>query len=160
MQFLSKVVVFLLCLELTSAVSGKFSLEDGVDITFPIHHQMKDNSSIFATRYAKTMTGCYEKYSKKECDATESRRMQMNMYQPSRQHNYTNVGFKKVRTPEKIWGDIKKFYTKNKDEEHPELWPRANTYVNSWDSVSQMVSFDDSVRLKCIGNAFHKFFLK
>ena len=79
----------------------------------------------------------------------------MNMDQPSSQHNYTEVGFKKIRTPDNIWGDIQKFYAKNKDEEQPELWPRANTYVNSWDSVTQMVSFDDRVRLKCSQKVYH-----
>ena len=155
MQFLSRVALILLCFEFTSAVPEEVKFEDGVDVTFPIHHQMKDTSSIFATRYANTMAGCYSKYSKEECDATESRRLQMNMDQPSSQHNYTEVGFKKIRTPDNIWGDIQKFYAKNKDEEQPELWPRANTYVNSWDSVTQMVSFDDRVRLKCSQKVYH-----
>lgn len=148
MHFLSKVGVLLLCLQLTSALSENVRFEDGVDVTFPIHHQLKDTSSIFATRYAKTMAGCYAKYTKEECDAMEISRLKMNMDQPSSQHNYTDVGFKKIRTPDAIWGDIQKFYAQNKDEEVPELWPRANTYVNSWDSATQMVTFEDNVRLK------------
>lgn len=150
MHFLSKVGVLLLCLELTSAETEKVRFEDGVDVTFPIHHQLRDTSSIFATRYAKTMAGCYAKYTKEECDAMESSRLNMNMDQPSSQHNYSDVGFKKIRTPDAIWGDIQKFYAQNNDKEVPELWPRANTYVNSWDSATQMVSFEDNVRLKHI----------
>lgn len=146
MQFLSKVAVLLLTFGLTTRAVPEDGIDDGVDVTFPIHHQMKDSFSIFATRYAKTMAGCYAKYSKMECDATESRRLQMNVDQPSSQHNYTQIGFKKIRTPATIWGDIQKFYAKNKNEEHPELWPRANTYINSWDSATQMVSFEDRVR--------------
>lgn len=121
--------------------------EDGVDVTFPIHHQLTDKSSMFAVRYEKTMAGCYEKYSKTECDNTERTRWQMNIDQPSSQHNYTEIGFKKTRVPVDIWSDILKFYATNKENEHPELWPRANTYVNSWDSVTQMVTFDNAVRV-------------
>lgn len=146
MQFLSKVAVLILTFGLTTRAVTGGGIDDGVDVTFPIHHQMKDSSSIFATRYAKTMAGCYAKYSKMECDATESRRLQMNMDQTSSQHNYTQIGFKKIRTPATIWGDIQEFYAKNKNEEHPEVWPRANTYINSWDSATQMVSFEDRVR--------------
>lgn len=125
--------------------SGQIRLEDGVDVTYPIHHQLDDKSSIFSVRYEATMAGCHEKFSKHECDFTERTRLQMNLNQPSSQHNYTSIGFKKTRVPHDIWEDIQNFYAKNREEEHPEILPRGNTYVNSWDSVTQMVNIDDPV---------------
>jgi hypothetical protein len=126
--------------------SDEVRLEDGVDITYPIHHQLKDKSSIFSVRYEATMAGCHEKFSKHECDFTERTRLQMNLDQPSSQHNYTTMGFKKTKVPLDIWEDIQEFYTKNREEEHPEILPRGNTYVNSWESITQMVNIDDPVK--------------
>jgi hypothetical protein len=125
---------------------------DGVDVSFPMHHQFKDKSSVFAKRYLNSMAGCYAKYSKNECDATERARIAMNLEQPKKQHNYTESGFKKTRVPAEVWGDIQTFFAENKDKEKPESWPRGNTYVNSWESPSYMVSFEDGVR-----NAFNSF---
>eukprot|EP00596_Hydrurales_sp_CCMP1899_P004049 CAMPEP_0119051006 /NCGR_PEP_ID=MMETSP1177-20130426/72760_1 /TAXON_ID=2985 /ORGANISM="Ochromonas sp, Strain CCMP1899" /LENGTH=474 /DNA_ID=CAMNT_0007030053 /DNA_START=344 /DNA_END=1768 /DNA_ORIENTATION=+ len=90
------------------------------------------------------MDGCYKAYSKGECDATERARMAMNLAQPQHQHNYTEMGFKKTRVPMEVWADIQAFYEENKHKEAKEDWPRGNTYVNSWDSPSQMISFEDT----------------
>lgn len=120
---------------------------NGVDISFPIHHYIQDKSSVFAKRYQSSMDGCYKAYSKGECDATERARMAMNLEQPPHQHNYTEMGFKKTRVPIEVWADIQSFYEENKNKEAKEDWPRGNTYVNSWDSPSQMISFEDSVRI-------------
>jgi hypothetical protein len=103
--------------------SDQVRLEDGVDTTYPIHHQLEDKSSIFSVRYETTMAGCHEKFSKHECDFTERTRLQMNLDQPSSQHNYTTIGFKKTKVPHDIWEDIQEFYSKNKEEEHPEILP-------------------------------------
>lgn len=118
--------------------------EYGVDISFPIHHYI-DNSKapFFAKRYADMMKGCYDKFSRRECDATERARMDMNLNQPRSQHNYTEIGFKKVRAPAAAWEPLIAFYEANKDAEKLEDWPRGNTYVNSWDSPSYMVSLEN-----------------
>lgn len=126
-------------------VTCHIHLEDGVDTTYPIHHQLEDKSSIFSARYETTMAGCHEKFSKHECDFTERTRLQMNLDQPSSQYNYTTIGFKKTRVPHDIWEGIQEFYSKNREEEHPEMLPRGDTHVNSWDSVTKMVNIDDPV---------------
>ena len=116
----------------------------GVDVSFPIHHYLdKSKSPFFAKRYSDMMKGCYTKYSQRECDATERARLEMNKNQPATQHNYTDIGFKKLRAPTAAWEPLISFYEANKHLEKPEEWPRGNTYVNSWESPTYMVSFEN-----------------
>jgi hypothetical protein len=56
----------------------------------------------FKKRYESLMDGCYKYYSQRECDATERARLEMNLAQPKTEHNYTEVGFKKIRLPKGI----------------------------------------------------------
>ena len=108
----------------------------GVDVSFPIHHSVskfQDTNSVYAQRYRKTMEGCYKAYSKGECDATERARIDMCLTQPRSQHNYTEVGFKKMKVPSLIWGEILRFWEENKEREIEEDWPPGNTYVNNWE---------------------------
>ena len=42
------------------------------------------------------MEKCGAKYSMRECESTENARVRMNLEQAAEQHNYTEVGFKKV----------------------------------------------------------------
>ena len=118
----------------------------GVDVSFPIHHSVskfQDTNSVHAQRYRKTMDGCYKAYSRGECDATERARIDMCLTQPRSQHNYTEIGFKKMRVPALIWGDLLRFWEENKEKEIEEDWPPGNTYVNNWESPSYMVSFEN-----------------
>ena len=116
----------------------------GVDTSFPIHHNtFTDKHSVHAKRYQRSMQGCYKAFSRGECDATERARIAMNFDQPRTQHNYTEIGFKKMRVPAQIWPDILKFWEENKEKEAAEDWPPGNTYVNFWESPSYMVSFEN-----------------
>lgn len=114
----------------------------GVDVSFPIHRYMK-GSSYFKTQYEKMMSGCYAKYSKRQCDSNEMARMEMNLQQPKSQHNYTEMGFKKLRVPAAAWEPLIDFYNRNKHKEKLESWPPGNTYTNNWDAPSYMISFED-----------------
>ncbi len=67
----------------------------------------------------------------------------MNLDQPRTQHNYTELGFKKIRIPDELFKQLLQFYEENKSLAAPEQWPRANTYVNSWESATMMVSFEN-----------------
>jgi hypothetical protein len=58
--------------------------------------------------------------------------------------NYTDVGFKKIRAPEKVFKLIKEFWDKNKDKGKPENWGIGNTYTNNWISMTDMVSVEDT----------------
>lgn len=117
----------------------------GVDVTFPIHHKLNPNSE-YGQKYAKMMQGCYDAYTKRECDMVEEQRIDMSLLQPSSQHNYTELGFKKMKVPENVWEAISAFWTKNKDNPAPEKWPRGNTYTNHWDAPTEFVSVDDTAR--------------
>jgi len=116
----------------------------GVDISFPIHHYIDGKKSPWwKQRYEKSMEGCYELYSQRECDATERARLDMSKRQPAQQPNYTEVGFKKAHLPEDAWNQLLSFYEKYKDQSQPEAWGRGNTYVNTWESPSHMISFEN-----------------
>ena len=143
----------LLCLLLAvtkSNGSEAITADYGVDISFPMHQYIQDKDSIFSKRYEESMEGCYKAYSKVSCDATEHARMRMNLDQPRSQHNYTEQGFKKTRVPDDLFKEIQQFYQENIRRGKYEEWPPGNTYVNSWVSRPQMISFDDRVRLKVI----------
>jgi prolyl 4-hydroxylase len=86
---------------------------------------------------------CYEKYSRRECDSTEKARVQMNLDQPQHHHNYTTLGFKKLKAPDSLFTILSNFFMTNKDNAVPEAWPRGNTYVNHWTSPTEMVSLED-----------------
>lgn len=68
----------------------------------------------------------------------------MTMRQPQSMQNYTEVGFKKIRAPEKLFSLIQEFWEKNKNNGQAEQWGIANTYTNNWQSASEMISVEDS----------------
>jgi len=97
--------------------------------------------------YEDFMQGCYDKYQQGKsggtCDATEHDRVKMSLNQPKDMTNYTEIGFKKIRTPPKVWELISDFWEKNKHTKANENWGRGNTYVNHWESPTHMVSVDN-----------------
>jgi hypothetical protein len=121
----------------------------GVDYSFPIHHSIKNNLNskdpmkrFYAQRYEDHINGCYEKFTFRECDANERARFEMSLEQPATQHNYTEMGFKKIKAPDHIYKPILEFYNQNKHKRKLEKWPRGNTYVNNWHTATHMVSFE------------------
>jgi prolyl 4-hydroxylase len=118
--------------------------EYGVDCSYPIHYGIqKKECPYFYEVYNKMMVGCFKLYSKRECEANEADRLKMNLAQPPTQHNYTTVGFKFGKVPQQIWDPLLKFYNQYKDKMKEEKWYRGSTVVNSWESKSYMISFED-----------------
>jgi len=122
--------------------------EYGVDCSYPIHHKLNTKSpypvkAMWAEKYAKMMQGCYDAFSFRECDSNERARIEMNFDQPRSQHNYTEIGFKKMRAPQSAWEPLIAFWNQHKTQERAEGWPRGNTYVNNWEVASYMVSLED-----------------
>ena len=114
---------------------------DGLDVSFPQHHYL-DEHTWQGKRYKKFIDGCYKAFGKKNCDATEMARINQNYGQPKFEHNYTTIGFKKMRVPAHVWDIVTKFWDTNwKDGagETLEKWPPGNTYTNNWDSPTYMV---------------------
>ena len=120
---------------LFSLQSYASTAEYGVDVSFPIfRRKLEEPQGVHAQRYEKAMKGCYDAYSKQECDATERARMAMNLAQPPSEYNYTEIGetntflvlscifilsffllllflgFKKTKVPAGIWAEIKEFW--------------------------------------------------
>ena len=43
--------------------------------------------------------------------------------------NYTELGYKKIKAPEKLFALLKEFWEKNKDKGKTESWGAGNTYT-------------------------------
>lgn len=129
--------------------SKEFPVKDGdnygVDVTFPIHHKL-DSSSMYGKAYDRMMKGCYDKYSRRECDMTEEQRLDQCLEQPRQHHNYTELGFMKMKVPEQVWSIVHQFWEDNKANPNRESWPRGNTYTNHWESPTEFVSVEDPTR--------------
>jgi hypothetical protein len=121
----------------------------GVDVSYPIHRFL-DPKSWQNQRYRRLMNGCAAAYSERECMGTERARLEMSMDQPASQHNYTELGFKKLKLPPHVWEALSTFYEQNKHLAVEEKWSRGYTYVNHWESPSFMVSVED-MRLQGAG---------
>ena len=95
--------------------------------------------------YDDFLQGCRDYYKKyaHACDSTERDRVEMSLRQPPSMKNYTDIGFKKIRTPDKVWKLIENFWEKNKDKKMPENWNKGNTYTNHWAAPTFMVSVED-----------------
>jgi prolyl 4-hydroxylase len=143
----SVVILFIICY-VSSVISeldlSRYPPEYGVDCSYPIHYGINhEECPYWYNQYHILMQGCYKAYSQAECDANEADRMRMNLAQPKTQHNYTEIGFQLRKTPQLAWNIITKFYNENKRDAKPEKWYRGNTIVNTWESPSQMISFEN-----------------
>jgi len=144
----------------------------GVDVSFPIHrikvsdnypwlpHNVDPANNPTPDRYKDMpiqwlgdkqkmyddfIKGCHDKYpkQKRSCDNTERDRVAMSLRQPSSMQNYTDIGFKKIRTPDAVWKLLSDFWDKNKDNRMSENWPKGNTYTNHWVAPTYMVSVEN-----------------
>mmetsp|Transcript_20738 Transcript_20738/g.29567 ORF Transcript_20738/g.29567 Transcript_20738/m.29567 type:complete len:453 (+) Transcript_20738:31-1389(+) len=134
----------------------------GVDISYPIHHAAAstnfawvENSNqseplqILGDRqsfYSVFLNGCRNSLGSQEgskCDEMERHRIRQNLMQPPSMVNYTDLGFKKIRCPEKVFQLLKEFWEKNKDKRKVEGWGLGNTYTNSFEKPSYLVSVQD-----------------
>jgi hypothetical protein len=115
----------------------------GVDTSYAIHHPLNPKT-YWGQQYEKMMEGCYKSASKNQCMANDMARIEMNLDQPRTQHNYTDIGFKKIKAPKKLMDIILEFYNRNKGKESLEKWPAASIYVNHWDSPTYMLNFENS----------------
>lgn len=154
------------------------SIEYGVDVSFPIHHRVSTNYDYLPhntgssmpipleyqdmplqplgdrqATYVKHVDDCRKHYGVKAnmCDVYEYDRILMNQRQPQSMQNYTEVGFKKMRAPDSILELVASFWEKNKLNQVKERWPDGNTYTNSWEAKTYMVSVDDT-RLRGSGS--------
>jgi len=156
-----------------SGDSSEGSPEYGVDVSFPMHYsgvstnypwlphnvdpknnpvppQYKDMPiqplGNRQKEYEELIEGCKKHYGRKgnSCLGVERDRIEMTLYQPQSMVNYTDNGFKKIKTPPELFKLIKDFWEKNKDSRKKEQWFAGNTYTNHWDSPTHMVSVEDT----------------
>jgi prolyl 4-hydroxylase len=148
-------------------------VEYGVDVSFPMHRSRVSNNYAWLphnmdpvhndipskykdmpvqplgdrqTYYDEFLNGCKEKWGASgaaRCQQNEDDRIAMTLRQPQSMQNYTDVGFKKIRAPQKVFKLIKDFWDANKEIQTPENWGKGNTYTNNWDSATYMVSVEN-----------------
>jgi len=123
----------------------------GVDVSFPIHNEnvspVKNNPlGDRAAAYEEFIEGCRAFYGKKadRCDQTEKDRIAMSLRQPQSMQNYTDIGYLKIRAPEKLRKLLTDYWEANKNKKKKETWPVGNTYTNHWASPTYMVSIEDT----------------
>ncbi|KAG7361234.1 2-oxyglutarate/Fe(II) oxygenase [Nitzschia inconspicua] len=148
------------------------SVEYGVDVSFPMHYAQvstnypwlphnKDPSLPVPKEYQdmvpqplgnkqefyrQFLQGCKDAFGKKgtRCTQNELDRIAMTLRQPQSMQNYTKVGYKKIKAPEKVWKMVKQFWDNNHMKAQPESWGIGNTYTNNWEVPTKMVSVEDS----------------
>lgn len=98
------------------------------------------------TPYDELVEGCVKHYEPQgsTCRYTEQSRIEMNVRQPKSMQNYTDLGFKKIRTPPEVFKLVKEFWERNKDNKGPENWGTGNTYTNHWKAPTHMVSVENT----------------
>jgi len=148
-------------------------VEYGVDVSFPMHYdKVSDNYAWLPHNvdpentktprqyrdkvvqplgnrqalYDNFLKTCVDKFGKRgsRCVQNERDRIAMSLRQPQSMTNYTDIGFKKIRAPPKVWKLVQEFWEKNKHIRKPEQWGIGNTYTNNWNSPTYMVSVEDS----------------
>ncbi len=53
--------------------------------------------------------------------------------------NFTEVGYKKTRAPEKLYNLVKEFWDKNKDSQYKESFGIGSVIINYWDNPSYVL---------------------
>ena len=130
----------------------------GVDVSFPMHYPTVTNNYATLPHnvdpvhnptpreyedmvvqplgdrqsfYDDFVAGCVKHFGKKgkRCIETERDRVEMSLRQPQSMQNYTEVGYKKIKTPEKLFEMIKDFWDKNQAKGKTEQWGVGNTYT-------------------------------
>lgn len=120
-------IFHLLCfLFLLKLIQSKVDLSKndyGVDCSYPINHGINQKECPYwYDRYEEMMKKCYKYWSEEDCKRNERDRLRHSLSQPRTQHNYTELGFKKIKVPDHIWKSIQDFYQSHKHESTPEKW--------------------------------------
>lgn len=95
-------------------------------------------------RYQRYMDGCYTYWEEKvgqgiECNKTEYDRIVGNLNQPPSVRNYTTLGYKKIRAPDKVFQLLQDFWQQNKDFRQEEAWQVGEVFANHWEAPSYVV---------------------
>jgi hypothetical protein len=154
----------------SSSSSSEFTY--GLDVSFPIHDRVSTNYpwlphnvdpdhneipvqfqnkpiQVLGDRqdlYLQHVEGCRNHYApdnSPKCDWYEWNRLLRNRRQPQSILNLTETGWKKIRAPSHLKELIDDFWETNKDKDKAEEWGVGNTYFNSWESPTTLVSVDD-----------------
>mmetsp|Transcript_22391 Transcript_22391/g.32098 ORF Transcript_22391/g.32098 Transcript_22391/m.32098 type:complete len:170 (-) Transcript_22391:975-1484(-) len=130
---------------------GVEEAEYGVDCSWPIHHADFRCGDLLGDRkqlYQDFMKGCRERYSDKpdRCNTTETARLEMSLRQPQSYFNYTELGYTKMKAPQRAMELVLEHWHRNLHQIQPEEWPHGYTYTNHWDAPTYMASVHGECR--------------
>ena len=89
--------------------------------------------------------------SPKVCTSSEDERMKRNHIQPKGMLNFTETGFKVVRTPPELFAKIQAYWEKYREYEETEWESVVHSYQNSWDAASTMIpiqKYDEPLKVE------------
>jgi prolyl 4-hydroxylase len=101
-------------------------------------------------RYNTYIQGCVDHYNQgskpkgDRCLENEQDRIAMTKRQPQSVYNYTELGFTKIRAPDRVFTLLKEFWDQNVGKEKLENWIPGNIYTNHWESPTYMLSVEDA----------------
>lgn len=91
--------------------------------------------------YDDYMTKCFAAaQNPQSCSASEQDRMNRNKVQPGGMVNYTDTGFKVVKTPPELFAKIQKFWQDHRETDQEPEWKQViHSYQNAWDAPTTMI---------------------
>lgn len=134
--------------ETTAAAASSSSQHDkyGVGASWPMtQHKETAFSESRTQAYETFMEGCFgssdhHRQYEEACQQWESDRLSMNTRQPMLSQNYTHAGYAKVSTPPLVQDLLQHVWKEHReDDTTTESWERPNTYLNHWESPTQML---------------------
>jgi len=98
--------------------------------------------------YDRYLQGCmkyHEAFNRSnDCITNEKGRIAMSLRQPKSMHNYTELGYAKIRAPTELFDMIQRFWSANRDQMVLESWTTGVSYVNHWESPTYMLYVEDA----------------
>jgi prolyl 4-hydroxylase len=115
-----------------------------IDSSWAIHStKLADTFGNKQALYDEYMDGCRAAVPETDlASCNDDYRVNMNLHQPSSMRNYTRLGFKKIKTPERVFNLLKDFWERNKDRQYTE-WNTVNVYHNMWSAPPSIVDLQN-----------------
>jgi prolyl 4-hydroxylase len=78
------------------------------------------------------------------CAASEQDRMNRNRMQPASMVNFTENGFKVVKTPPELFAKLQQFWQDHRENDQQPEWKQViHSYQNAWDAPTTMIPIQD-----------------
>jgi prolyl 4-hydroxylase len=149
MELLLRVVLLLLAVVVQAAqhklpeIDVKYTAFD--DATWAVMERKVSNYERQLS-YDQYMEGCREMAGPENawwyCDSEDISRLEQNLKQPRSMHNYTKLGFQKVKAPAELMAILTKFWEANHNKSEIEMGT-PSAYHNTWIAEPTMAFIED-----------------